>query len=67
MFPQEIIDQYNLKDLVATDGYVYMDIIKGILGLKQAGRLASNRLTKKLARNGYAPVPQTPSLWCYHT
>ena len=42
MFPQEIINQYNLKYLVAADGYVYMDIIKGIPGLKQAGRLASN-------------------------
>ena len=51
MFPQEIINQYNLKDLVAADGYVYMDIRKGVLGLNQAGRLASNQLTKNLASN----------------
>ena len=24
MSPQEIIDQYNLKDLVSTDGYIYI-------------------------------------------
>ena len=67
MFPQEIIDQYNLKDLVAADGYVYMEIRKGMLGLKQAGRLDSYQLTKNLSSNGYAPVPHTPSLWGRHT
>ena len=36
MFPTDIIQQYNLKDLVASDGYVYMEIKKGISGLKQA-------------------------------
>ena len=66
MFPQEIIDHYNLKDIVAADGYVYMEIKKGILGIKQAGRLASDRLTKNLSRNGYSPVPHTPSLWRHH-
>ena len=67
MFPQDIIDQYNLKDLVSADGYAYMDIRKGIPGLKHAGRLASNRLTNNLARNEYSPVPHTPSLWRHHT
>ena len=67
MFPQDIINQYNLKDLVAADGYVYMDIIKGMPGLKQSGRLASDRLTTNLERNGYAPVSHTPSLWRHHT
>ena len=36
-------------------------------GLKQAGRLASDRLTKNLARDGYVPVPHAPSLWRHHT
>ena len=67
MFPQEFIDQYNLKDLIAADGYVYMDIRKGMPGLKQSGRLASNRLNNNLARNGYSLVPHTPSLWRHHT
>ena len=67
MFPQEIVEQYNLKDRVAVDGYVYTEIRKGMPGIKQARRLASDRLTKNLARNGYAPVPHTPSLWRHHT
>ena len=55
MFPQEIIEQYNLENR------------KGMPRIKQAGRLASNRLTKNLAKNGYSPVPHTPSLWRHHT
>ena len=62
MFLKDIVDQYNLKDLVAADNYVYMETRKGIAGLKQSGRLASNRLSKILARNGYVLVPHTWSL-----
>ena len=63
MFPQEIVEQYNLKYRVAAVGYVYMEIRKGMPGLKKSGRLASDQLTKNLARNGYVLVPHTPSLW----
>ena len=63
IFPQEIVEQYNLKYRVAAVGYVYMEIRKGMPGLKKSGRLASDQLTKNLARNGYALVPHTPSLW----
>ena len=44
-----------------------MEIRKGMPGIKQAGRLASDRLTNNLARNGYARIPHTPSLWYHHT
>ena len=64
MFAQEIIDQYNLKYPVAVDGFIYTEIRKGIPGIKQARRQASNQLTKNLARNGDAPVPHTVSHTC---
>ena len=60
--PWWIFEKYNLKDRVAADGYVYMEIRKGMTGIKQAGLLSSDQLTKNLASNGYAPVPHTPSL-----
>ena len=66
MFPQEIVQQYNLQDLVAVDGYIYMEIRKGMPGLKQAERLASDHLTKNLSINGYSPVNHTPSIRCHH-
>ena len=40
IIPQEIIDQYQLQDL-EKDGWVYMKIVKGMPGLKQAARLAN--------------------------
>jgi len=64
--PQNIVDAYNLKPLVH-DGHIYMEIRKGMPGLKQAGRLANERLVNHLAKYGYAPVAQTPSLWRHHT
>ena len=36
-------------------------------GLKQAVRIASNRLNIHLAKFGYSPVTQTPSLWKHST
>ena len=62
IIPQEIIDQYQLQDL-EENGWVYMKIVKGMPGLKQAARLANERLVHHLAPYVYAPVQHTPSLW----
>ena len=48
------------------DGYFYMENRKGMPELKQDGRLSRYCMTKNLARNGYAPVPNTPSFWRHH-
>ena len=36
-------------------------------GLKQAGRIANNRLNIQLAKFGYSPFVQNPSLWKHAT
>ena len=36
-------------------------------GLKQAGRIANDRLKAHLAKFGFAPVPGTPELWKHDT
>ena len=41
--PQEIIKKYNLKKLVH-NGYIYIEIRKGMYGLKQAGVIANEQL-----------------------
>ena len=61
--PQKIIDEYNLLDKVDAQGYIYIKIVKGIYGLKQAEIIAHNELIKNLAPYGYAPVQHTPGLW----
>jgi hypothetical protein len=35
-FPEKIVQKYNLKAF-AVDGWVYIEIRKGMYGLKQAG------------------------------
>ena len=65
--PQEIIDEYNLLNKVDAQGYVYIKIVKGMYGLKQAGIIAHNELIKHLAPYGYAPVQHTPGLWKHET
>ena len=37
----KIIEQYILRNL-SSDGWVYLDIQKGMPGLKQAGRITNN-------------------------
>ena len=61
IIPQEIINHYQLQDL-EENFWVYMNIVKGMPGLKQAARLANERLVHHLAPYGYAPVQHTPYL-----
>jgi hypothetical protein len=51
-FPDEIIQKYNLNDL-AIDGWVHIEIRKGMYGLKQAGLLANQLLQTRLNPFGY--------------
>jgi hypothetical protein len=60
-FPEEIVQRYNLKAL-AGDGWVYIEIRKGMYGLKQAGLLADQLLQTCLAPFGYYPARHTPGL-----
>jgi hypothetical protein len=65
-FPEEIIQKYNLNAL-AVDGWVYIEIRKGMYGLKQAGLLANQLLQSRLAPFGYYPARHTPGLWLHKT
>jgi hypothetical protein len=65
-FPEEIVQKYNLNAL-AVDGWLYIEIRKGMYGLKQAGLLANQLLQTRLALFGYYPARHTPGLWLHHT
>ena len=43
--PNKIIEEYNLKNKFHSDGFVYIEIQKGMYGLPQADMLA-NKLLK---------------------
>ena len=37
MFPDDVIEEYKLRDKVEPNGYVYIEVRKGMYGLPQAG------------------------------
>jgi hypothetical protein len=65
-FPEEIVQTYNLNAL-AVDGWVYIEIRKGMYGLKQVGLLAKQLLQIRLSPFGYYPARPTPGLWLHKT
>eukprot|EP00978_Attheya_sp_CCMP212_P012262 scaffold30472_cov37-Attheya_sp.AAC.1 len=66
IFPQHVIDQYKLHDLVYK-GYIWIEIKRSIYGLPQAGKLANEYPRKKIAPHGYYEVKHTPGLWKHVT
>jgi hypothetical protein len=65
-FPEEIVQKYKLNAL-SVDGWVYIEIRKGMYGLKQSGLLANQLLQTHLAPFGYYPARHTPGLWLQKT
>jgi hypothetical protein len=63
-FPEEIVQKYNLN-VLAIDGWVYIEIRKGMYGLTQEGLLAIQLLHTRLAPFGYYPARHTPGLWLH--
>ena len=64
--PQEIIDEYNASKFIK-NGYIYVEIIKEMYGLKQAGIIANKLLKKRLSKYGFAPTKHTHGLWRHET
>ena len=52
--------QYNLYYLVEPDGFLYVEVRKGMYELKQASRTAFDNLVKLLVPHGYLPVQESP-------
>ena len=65
--PDEIIKQYNLLQLQDDDGWIYIEVQKGMYGLPHAGMLANKLLATWLAKFGYYQTPNTNGLWKHTT
>ena len=64
---KEIIDEYNLLDIVKNHVFVYVKIVKGMCVFKQASIIAHKPLVHHLAIYGYHPASRTPGLWKHET
>jgi hypothetical protein len=65
--PDEIIEEYNLREIVDDDGYIYCEITKEMYGLPQAGIIAQDLLAERLAKHGYLQSKNIPGLWRHET
>jgi Reverse transcriptase (RNA-dependent DNA polymerase). len=65
--PDDVIRQYNLREIADDNGFVCIEIRKGMYGLKQAGRIAYEALVAHLAKYGYSPSQTTQGLWTHAT
>jgi hypothetical protein len=63
-FTGEIVNTYNLAAL-AVNGWVYIEIRKGMYRLKRAGLLSNKLLQKRLSPFGSYPDQHTPGLWLH--
>jgi Reverse transcriptase (RNA-dependent DNA polymerase) len=67
VLPQEIWEQYNIADYVDDKGYVLARVDKGMYGLPQAGKVASDHLLPRLHAAGYKPTGRIPGLYKHDT
>ena len=59
--PEKIIKQYDLRNL-ETNKWVYIQIEKGMTDLKQARKIANDKLKLHIRNHSYIPCERTPSL-----
>lgn len=64
--PADIINRYELDSKIH-NGFVYVEIRKGMYGLPQSGKLANDRLCRHLAAHGYHQSKHTPGLFHHVT
>jgi len=62
MIPPDIVERYNLNAL-ERNGYVHVEIRKGMYGLPQAGKIANDALKPHLAKFGHHEAPHTHGLF----
>ena len=65
--PTEFWEQYNLDKYVDDRGRVHAIVLKGMYGLPQAGRVASDHLLPRLSEDNFHPTGIVPGLFKHST
>jgi hypothetical protein len=63
LFPEDIIQEYNLHNKVDATGNVHCKVRRGMYGLPQAGIIAQELLEERLLKAGYRQSKVTPGYW----
>jgi len=62
LFPEDIIQEYDLHNKVDATGNVHCEVRRGMYGLPQAGIIAQELLQERLLKAGYRQSV-TPGYW----
>ena len=65
--PEEVITEYNLNQHATQDGWIYIEVKRGMYGLPQAGSLGHDLLTQRLNDEGYYQSQIVPGFWKHKT
>jgi len=63
LFPQDVMDLYDLHNKVDDNGNVHCEVRRGMYGLPQAGIIAQELLEERLAKAGYTQSKIMPGYW----
>jgi hypothetical protein len=63
LFPQDIINEYDLTSKIDHNGNVHCEVRQGMYGLPQAGIIAQELLKERLNKAGYTQSKFTPGYW----
>ncbi len=63
LFPQDIIDLYDLQNKADHNGNVHCEVRCGMYSLPQAGIIAQELLEQRLLKAGYTQSKITPGYW----
>jgi hypothetical protein len=65
--PEEVIKEYKLDEKATADGWIYIEVIRGMYGLPQAGSLGHDLLETRLNAEGYFQSKLVSGLWKHKT
>ena len=65
--PAEIIALYELEKIATPEGWVYIQVERGMYGLPQSGSLGHDLLEQRLNAEGYFQSQIAPGLWKHKT
>ena len=63
--PEDIITYYKLQEKATPEGFICVEVRKGMFGLSQAGLLVQELLEKRLNEKGFIQSRYTPGLWTH--
>ena len=63
--PEDVIKQYKLQEKATKDGFVYVEIRRGMYGMPHSGLIAQELLETRLEKHGYKQSKLTPGFWTH--